>query len=61
MRQQVLGSLRLQTAIEEIGAELEDVVRLVLQYVAIKGGDLVGVVGREGLEGGGGEGSSAAL
>lgn len=47
MRQQELGTLRLQAAVEEVGAELEDVVRLVFEDFAIERADLVGVVGRE--------------
>lgn len=61
LRQQGFGSLGLEAAIEEIGAELEDVVGLVLQDLAVEGGDLIGVVGREGHWEGGGEGSRAAL
>lgn len=53
LRQQVLCSLRLEAAVEEIGTELEDVVRLVFEDFAVEGGDFVGVVGREGHEGGG--------
>ena len=61
LRQQIFGSLRLETAIKEVCAELKDVVGLVFENFAVEGGDLVGVVRREGHEGGGGEGSSAAL
>lgn len=61
LRQQVFGSLRLETAVKEVCAELEDVVGLVREDFAVERGDLVGVVRREGHEGGGGEGSSAAL
>lgn len=44
---QELCTLRLEAAKEEIGAELQDVVGLVLEDFAVEGGDLVGVVGRE--------------
>ena len=61
LREQGFGPLRLETAVEEIGAELEDVLGLVLEDFAVEGGYLVRVVGREGHWEGGGEGSSAAL
>jgi hypothetical protein len=61
LRQQGFGALRLEAAVEEVGAELQDVLGLVLEDFAVEGSYLIGVVGRQGHWEGGGEGSSAAL
>jgi hypothetical protein len=57
LRQQGLGALRLEAAVEEVGAELQDVLGLVLEDFAVEGSYLIGVVGRQGHWEGGGEGS----
>jgi hypothetical protein len=61
LREQELGALRLETAVEEARTELEDVVGLVLEDLAVKGGYLIRIVWREGHWEVGGEGSSPAL
>jgi hypothetical protein len=38
------GALALETAEEEVGAELEEVVGLVLEYFAVESPDFVGVI-----------------
>lgn len=44
VRQEEFGALRLQATLEEVGAELQGVLRLMLEDFAIERADLVGVV-----------------
>jgi hypothetical protein len=45
LAQQELGALALEAALEEVGAELQDVGGLLLANLAVEGADLVDVVG----------------
>jgi hypothetical protein len=47
LREQEFGALRLETAVEEARTELQDVVGLVLEDLAVESGYLIGVVWRE--------------
>ena len=56
LAEQELGALALETALEEVGAELQQVLRLLLEHFAVEVADFVGVIGRQrhwdGREGG---------
>lgn len=47
LAQEEFGALALETAMEEVGAELENVAGLLLDDLTIEGVDFVLVIGRE--------------
>jgi hypothetical protein len=47
VRELELGALGLEAAQEEVGAELQDVARVLVQDLAVEGGDFIEVVGRK--------------